>query len=437
MGGSTFATNIEIFRTATEDRVSFRTGATTRTFTWTTAVSTPGNFYRLTLVSDGTNITASINGVPADAPMGALDFTGFTTIGERMANVHGNVGVSRIRYWADNTRSSLIHDWRVTSGTTTTLVDSGSAGNNGTISGATVTLPSGRFYVKYPLFSLVSDNVIEVHTDGTSADYAVGATYGRNSVFSGKFEAVYLFQNDGLDATGNYDLNTVSAVDYVDAPDGSRAISLQASEIYTAAIPSHQPSTVSFQIYATVQNNVSANHVVLAIDRGNSNTQSVSIGWGGTAFDGTVNGEARILSGGTDEQGFGPDTMTFGVWEHISATFNGVSPTAVQGYWGGLPSGSVASLTQVMPTSIQNITVGGSAPTSATAYGNSIIAEARYSTEVLSDAWVADDYSNRITPASFYTVSAVVGGSTTPVLSAPIVSSITFESVVPNVTVTF
>ena len=60
-----------------------------------------------------------------------------------------------------------------------------------------------EIHVKVP--SLTTTTTIYADYDGIRADYAVGATYGRNAVWSG-YDAVYHLESGGTDSTGNIDL---------------------------------------------------------------------------------------------------------------------------------------------------------------------------------------------------------------------------------------
>jgi hypothetical protein len=64
-----------------------------------------------------------------------------------------------------------------------------------------------EMHVKIP--SLTSTTDIYVDYDGVRADYAVTDTYGRNAVWS-DYAAVWHFQSDATDSTGNYSAGTVT-----------------------------------------------------------------------------------------------------------------------------------------------------------------------------------------------------------------------------------
>lgn len=68
-----------------------------------------------------------------------------------------------------------------------------------------------EMHVKVP--SLTSTTAIYVDWDGTSADYAVTDTYGRNAVWS-DYRAVYHFENNATDSTGTHGSGTVTNGSY-------------------------------------------------------------------------------------------------------------------------------------------------------------------------------------------------------------------------------
>ena len=66
---------------------------------------------------------------------------------------------------------------------------------------------ASEMHVKIP--SLTTTTEIYIDYDGVRSDYAVSATYGRNTVWS-DYEAVYHMESDASDSSGNYSAGTIS-----------------------------------------------------------------------------------------------------------------------------------------------------------------------------------------------------------------------------------
>ena len=84
-----------------------------------------------------------------------------------------------------------------------------------------VTDETGEIHYKYSgTLSSSVDTPIHVYADGSSADYAVSATYGRNAVWS-DYQAVY-HMNSPTDSAGNSNL-TATSISYVSGKVGNGA----------------------------------------------------------------------------------------------------------------------------------------------------------------------------------------------------------------------
>ncbi len=221
--GPSTSTFSEIREDSGDLRFVWRPNNANKTFDWSGTDATDyyaNNAWRtLRLVWDGVNLRAYMDGVEAtsgavtgetDASIHFDNFTQFGRIGTQLTFNFGG-DVRRIRYWSDNTRTSLVHDWQVASDSFSSgvIVDAGSAQNDATINGSVPGGQTAEIWAKIPYVSNITNTPIQIHTDGVSSAPPVDSTYGRNSVWANDYAFV---SHDGLtDSTGNSTLTNNGA----------------------------------------------------------------------------------------------------------------------------------------------------------------------------------------------------------------------------------
>ena len=246
------------------------------------------------------------------------------------------------------------------------------------------------------------DTVVQIHADGVSSDYAVGATYGRNNVWSG-YDGVYHL-NSNTDSHGSND-GTATAMTYSAGKIGDAGDFNGTSSYLTypdATLTASNSFSVSFWVKA--DSNPSGNGCTL-FEKFSGHT-----GWNyGTPSIGlnptrSVEGSNRDSSGIISSSTFGD--ASDGSYHHICM----IHDSSVGSY------GNVKSFFDgVLITTVNNIRaftdynrgvrVGKSEDSWQGAYLDGLIDETRITSSALSADWITTEYNNQNSPATFYTIS--------------------------------
>jgi hypothetical protein len=360
-------------------------------------------------------------------PLRAMDLLGTANVSLVSADV------ARVRIWHDLSRRNLVHSWTVEDSTTTTVEDKGSAGNDATLNGTTaVTAKALETHLRYPgLLSSTEAQKIEVYAKSTLLPYDPTRAFGRNAVWV-DYELVTHF-NGGVDATGKHVAASDTIGDYIafdtDFFPNTRHIADTGTsggdELRFEGLPDMSSTPLTVQGWMVGRNGVVS-----------AEARYLNLGKTGSSGD-QINSKPLdtnewLVSGATAVTVPGLDVAN--VPYYAGYAYDGVGGVNLF-----IEGESNYQTPTVLPSAGSDVfAIGRSAD--STPFGSQFVrfGEARLRYSELSADWISTEYNNQSDPATFWGGSVPGGGaSTTPVLSNISVTSVTFESVIPNVTVTF
>jgi hypothetical protein len=136
------------------------------------------------------------------------------------------------------------------------------------------TAETGELHLLYSgTLSSSVDTVIQIHADGSSADYAAGATYGRNEVWSDYGAVYHMADNPSggtlTDATGNgYDMAFLTSMSAGDSVSGIVGSAIQFDGSTEGAFVNSAPSGDDpYTISAIIKPDVIAGAPAAAVDK--------------------------------------------------------------------------------------------------------------------------------------------------------------------------
>ena len=268
---------------------------------------------------------------------------------------------------------------------------------------------TGEIHYKYAgTLSSSVDTDIHVYADGSSSDYAVGATYGRNAVWS-DYGAVYHLKT-GTDSTGNGNDLTATGVTFGGGTgvigassdfDGSNDVAFNSS---TTELDGENTYTIQFW----AEPDASARKGVFGKTDG---TSAATSAW--TAEQRADNklrfkgyaGSSQSISEDSDANFFAANTYVMG---HVV-----VDATSLIFYKNGASHGSHTVADTTTNSLTGDLAVGAfgyNSPAILPFNGN--IDETRYRSSALTANHIAAEYNNQNSYSTFYSVAAVGGGST-------------------------
>jgi len=257
-----------------------------------------------------------------------------------------------------------------------------------------------EMHVKVP--SLTSSTEIFVDWDGVRADYAVGATYGRNAVWTGYSAVWHLGEASGnaFDSTGAgndlTDNNTVgSATGQIG--DGRDFVTGSSEHLEASSSIVDGAGDVSFSLW--VKFDINQNQMLV----GNGDNSS---GWY-LYYAAGGNQEYRFRVGSTInliEYGITPSLSEF---HHVVGTYDTSENRAKLYIAGALVSSQSVSAFQGSAT---NNLVLGSWKNGAGLFFDGKEDECRVSTIIFSDDWVETEYNNQNDEATFWGTWTTAGG---------------------------
>ena len=274
-----------------------------------------------------------------------------------------------------------------------------------------VTDETGEIHYKYSgTLSSSVDTAIHVYADGSSSDYAVGATYGRNAVWSASYAQVY-HMNSTTDSTGNS--RNLSAVGGVTlggvAGEIGKATDFDGSNDsarYTSASLGAK-TALSIQFWANPDSTSSRSGVVMNTDGQSFATDS----WGIEMRSG---GLVRFrLSTSASDSGYSSfdspsGALVTGAWNQITLTRNAGDGTFFKN---GASLSTTSGLETGSTNNLDKFGIG-SFGTGDFLYFNGKIDEVRIVDTDLSANYITAEYNNQNSYSTFYSVAAVAGGST-------------------------
>jgi len=272
-----------------------------------------------------------------------------------------------------------------------------------------VSAETGEIHVKNTgTLSGSVDTDIEIHADGSSSDYAVGATYGRNAVWS-DYEFVS-HDGGGTDSSGNITPTANGGV-IAGAATGKIGSATEydgSGDLFNLG-DFFDPSTVTVSVWYNFDVVTSISSLVVkSLDPGatspricpfwlsyNTNDWS-GIGWG------YYNSSAWVSA-------FSTITLSTGTWYAAHSTYDGAD---MRYYHNGV----LADTTPLASYLSNNRSwgVGGAPAWSGAAnafFTNGKIDEVRIKSGANSDNTIDTEYENQNSPTTFYSVAAEGGGS--------------------------
>lgn len=238
------------------------------------------------------------------------------------------------------------------------------------------------------------DTVIQIHGDGTSDDYAVTATYGRNAVWADYEIATH----DGgqTDSTGNHTFESVGSPGYGDGPIGTALIGGTSSNHNrtTDGIGTFSnPFTIQGWIRSGDGSGSNKRHITIADSTSTNSSRQAGIQGGNFFFSGQN-------AGNTDATWLTDWVLSHGVQ---SATNNRVH------YLDGVAG--TTNTTNDTTTTFNRFALGASAD--STPFGTDVdVAGGRLRYSALSSDWTADEYSDQSGNSLWHDIAAVSAGPT-------------------------
>jgi len=274
---------------------------------------------------------------------------------------------------------------------------------------------TGELHIKFAgTLSSSVDTTIQIHADGTSSDYAVTATYGRNAVWS-DYDCVMHMAGNATDSSGNYTPSVNGATslskgydfdgvnDYIDIgalvsnQTDSMLISLDwepddsAPSVQQGVLSSYSNSGRNFEIHQHESGAFTAEHRAIFGNSGGS-------GYGGDIKD---TGSGIIVANTRYRTGLRRD---------------GGSIT-LKLYRDGAAVGTASGTTPSNSTSTPDLYLGARPWSPIDTFFDGTIYGFRMRSDagafISSDsAWMLAEYNNQSSPSTFYAASAVSGGTT-------------------------
>lgn len=254
-----------------------------------------------------------------------------------------------------------------------------------------------EMHVKIP--SLTTTTEIYVDYDGVRADYAVGATYGRNAVWS-EYNAVYHMQDASgslTDASGNADLSVAGAPTFGAAGKIEDAVDYSGSgQYHTSTLGGTTTEALTLQAWA--KPDVVTPYSVVFTGQGNAE-HGITI----------ISSKAWALSeDGTNAQAAGATTLSTGVFYLLHAVFVNDASRII--YVNGASDGT--NTTSKALASATGIKIGDRFTTTSQRF-NGTVDEVRLRSDQLSANWITTEYNNQNNEATFWGTWTDAGGGPT------------------------
>ena len=265
---------------------------------------------------------------------------------------------------------------------------------------------TGELHVKYAgTLSSSSDTEIQIHADGTSSDYAVTATYGRNNVWPSSYKTV-LHQNEasgsvlvdstvnGKDATmvGNLPTPTAAKIAKGQLYDGTGDY----AELENTYGASFFDNDFTFSVWVEGNDYATAALGVVSF-LGEKNIYFRNRGSGSQLAFNMYTGSSNWLYTGA---------LTTNTFYHFVIVRD--KSAGVKLYQDGVLQSSNSFTSNANSSSKQNSV--GSVGYGGTYPWNGVIDEFRLLNATRSANWISTEYNNQNSPSTFYSVTAEGGG---------------------------
>ena len=272
-----------------------------------------------------------------------------------------------------------------------------------------VSAETGEIHYRYAgTLSSSVDTDIHVYADGSSADYAVGATYGRNAVWSDYEFVSHLIGT--TDSAGNHNLTANGGVTLGGAGgqigDGTDFDGSNDSATHTGTTLGAK-GAFAVQFWCN-PDTVSTRQGLVRNDNGASFAGSAF----GVELRNTTNGVLSFqISTTSASSGYtqlnSSASMTTGAWQKVTATRNS---NVASIYRNAVSIGTTSAASTANTNNLANFGIGAFG-IGAFLYFNGRMDEVRIPNFNITANWETTEYNNQNSPSTFYSVAAVAGGS--------------------------
>jgi len=257
-------------------------------------------------------------------------------------------------------------------------------------------LETGEVHFKYTgTLSSTVDTEIQIHADGTSADYATTDTYGAEAVWTVAGDRLAMHFEDDVSDSSATNTPTNSGVTFTSAEMGKAG--------------SWSTSTNSSHIDLTGQP-VDTNWSITARVKPNGGGPLFSQGTSGAIYYKTLNLSSTnlitIWSDGRHNYSISNSgTYSSSIYHNVAVTYVGATDT-FKLYYNGTEVASYSAVSSIS-TRTGEAVIGSFAYNNTTNQGfNGEIDELRVSTSALSSDWITTEYNNQNDPATFIILEA-------------------------------
>lgn len=263
----------------------------------------------------------------------------------------------------------------------------------------------GELHTLVPSLSSSVDTVVQIHADGVSSDYAVGATYGAQAVWADY--AVVMHLDDLSDSTGNATIDTVfPAADPTPVSagkiGGAHSFDGTQSRVYAELASDVTTYVFTMQCWFNADS-FSGDHTYVSVgDKDVATTQYRIQNQQNTSNIRTYARGTSVATGPGLSATLGTNHMA-----HAVSSASNSRRVYLDGVAGALDTGSVSTVTP-----LDRFAVGTSADSSPFGFADATIDEARLRFSELSPDWIATEHANQNSPSTFY-IATAAGGSTT------------------------
>ena len=272
-----------------------------------------------------------------------------------------------------------------------------------------VSAETGEIHYKYSgTLSSSVDTDIHVYADGSSSDYAVGATYGRNAVWT-DYSAVWhlsMASGNSLDSTGNSNAGTVNGNPvYEDTTFFADGVDLDGNDYFLSADSNELDLTGAFTVSTWAKHDGTGDSEYLVSKGEGVSGQSLAL------FYKVSTGSLRaILRTGGGAQNLITGSTNVGTSAYM-AHFTKNGSNQLDLYLNGASDASTVSGATQSPSDTTSMAVGAF-NTGASGVDGQMCETRVLKGTALSANWITTEYNNQNSYSTFYSVAAVAGGST-------------------------
>jgi len=267
---------------------------------------------------------------------------------------------------------------------------------------------TGELHFKYTgTLSSSVDTEIQIHADGSSSDYAVGATYGRNNVWSGYDGVWHTNESSGTrySATGSNNFTDNNTVTSATGKVGTSASFASANEEYLSGVFAdlNAYGTGSFSISMWI-NLIDVTSVSLFRNWYTTNQTPNNVQYNTGVVSGQLNHFIYQQNKTAPESTSldGSSTISTNTWYNVVLVRES---NVSKFYLNASIDGTSASNNINVTKSGNTTTIGGALPEDIS-YTNGKIDEVKIIGSALSADWITTEYNNQNSPSTFYTATA-------------------------------